>query len=363
MPPVAGVVHGAAVLDDASIPSMDMARFARVFDPKAQGAWNLHAATTAAGAELDFFLMLSSISSVFGLCGQLNYAAANFFQDALARSRRQQGLPATSVNLGVLGQYAGMSKAGNDAHDIIGLLESHGMPAMALGDVLAKLEAAVLQQPVQRMTARFDWGRFRTAYPHLARDARFVELMSDAALARGSQSKGSGLHAALLDLEPEDRRQRLEQELTEKLARILDAAADKLDVEASIDTLGLDSLMLTDLQVWIVRSLGVNLPLIKLLKGPSVATLSTELLTQLDDGTGDAQSVNEAKQSTTAFTVADLEGVRVLNPWLIRGCGDAQMPVRLICFHSMGVGASLFTNFLLNPPRDYDVLAVQTPGA
>ena len=28
----------------------------------------------------------------------------------------------------------------------------------------------------------------------------------------------------------------------------------------------------------------------------------------------------------------------------------------------MGVGASLFTRFLLDPPDDYDILAVQTPG-
>ena len=28
----------------------------------------------------------------------------------------------------------------------------------------------------------------------------------------------------------------------------------------------------------------------------------------------------------------------------------------------MGVGASLFTNFLVNPPAGYDVIAVQTPG-
>ena len=186
MPPLAGVIHGAAVLDDASIPTMDMARFERVFNPKAQGAWNLHEATLAAGADLDFFLMLSSISSVLGLFGQVNYAAANYFQDALAHYRRQQGLPATSVNLGVLGQYAGMSRAENDEQDIIGLLESQGMLVMPLADVLAKLEAALIQQPVQRMTARFDWARFRIAYPHLVRDARFVELMSDAALARPS---------------------------------------------------------------------------------------------------------------------------------------------------------------------------------
>ncbi|HQX50148.1 MAG TPA: SDR family NAD(P)-dependent oxidoreductase, partial [Planctomycetaceae bacterium] len=108
-PPLAGVVHGAAVLDDASIPTMDMERFLRVFNPKAEGAWNLHQATAAVGAELDFFLMLSSISSVLGLFGQVNYAAANYFQDSLAHYRRQRGLPGTSVNLGVLGDYAGMS--------------------------------------------------------------------------------------------------------------------------------------------------------------------------------------------------------------------------------------------------------------
>jgi NADPH:quinone reductase-like Zn-dependent oxidoreductase len=135
MPPLAGVIHGAAVLDDASIATMDMKRFARVFNPKAQGAWNLHEATIATGANLDFFVMLSSISSVLGLYGQLNYASANFFQDSLAQFRRQRRLPATSVNLGVLGPYAGMSK--QDDKDVLALLESHGMSAMPLTDVLA----------------------------------------------------------------------------------------------------------------------------------------------------------------------------------------------------------------------------------
>ena len=363
LPALAGVVHGAAVLDDASIPTMDMARFERVFNPKAQGAWNLHEATRAAGADLDFFLMLSSISSVLGLFGQVNYAASNFFQDSLAHYRRQQGLPGTSVNLGVLGQYAGMSKADTDGKGIIGLLESHGILVMPLSDVLSKLEAALVQQPVQRMMAGFDWARFRTAYPHLVRDARFVDLMSDVALARGNRPKSSNLRAALAELEPDQRRERLEQELTLKLARILDAAPEKLDVSASIDILGLDSLMLTDLQIWIVRLLDINLPLIKLLKGPSIANLSVELLAQLDNGgSADAINVTDASQSTAIFTLANLDGVRILNPWLIRGRSQTDAAHRLICFHSMGVGASLFRNFLLNPPDDYDILAVQTPG-
>ncbi len=363
LPALAGVIHGAAVLDDASIPTMDMTRFERVFNPKAQGAWNLHEATLSAGADLDFFLMLSSISSVLGLFGQLNYATANFFQDSLAQYRRQCGLPATSVNLGVLGQYAGMSKPENEVQDIIGLLETQGLLVMPLNDVLAKLEAALIQQPVQRVTARFDWSRFRASYPHLVRDARFVELMSDAALARGSRSKTSSLRAALAELEPGPRRERLAQELTNSLARILDANPEKIDVAASIDNLGLDSLMLTDFQIGIVRSLDVNVPLIKLLKGPSIASLTTDLLSQLEESSStDGTSPQDASRAASTFTLADLDGVRVLNPWLIRGNCQADAPVRLICFHSMGVGASLFTRFLLNPPDDYDILAVQTPG-
>jgi NADPH:quinone reductase-like Zn-dependent oxidoreductase/NADP-dependent 3-hydroxy acid dehydrogenase YdfG len=212
LPPLAGVIHGAAVMDDASIPAMTMARFERVFGPKAQGAWNLHEATVESGVKLDFFVLLSSISSVLGFVGQVNYAASNFFQDALAQYRRQQGLPATAVNLGVLGQYAGLSRTVNETQDVIGLLESQGLLVMPLSDILGKLEAALIQQPVQRMTGRFDWSQFRMAYPHLVRDVRFVDLLSDSALAKGNRPKSSSLRAELSELEPDQRRQRLESE-------------------------------------------------------------------------------------------------------------------------------------------------------
>jgi surfactin synthase thioesterase subunit len=104
------------------------------------------------------------------------------------------------------------------------------------------------------------------------------------------------------------------------------------------------------------------LPLIKLLKGPSMTTLSAELLTQMDSNGADPGAAKNASQTSAIFALAEMDGVQILNPWLIRGRGPTDAPIRLICFHSMGVGASLFTNFLLNPPADYDILAVQTPG-
>ena len=95
-----------------------------------------------------------------------------------------------------MGQYAGLSRAVNEDQDIIGLLDSQGLLVMPLADVLAKLEAVLIQQPVARVTGKFDWARFRLAYPHLIRDARFVELLSDAALERGSRPKSSNLRGA-----------------------------------------------------------------------------------------------------------------------------------------------------------------------
>src|SRR5690606_36533446 len=40
-PPLRGVVHGAGVLDDASLLQQDAAHFERVFAPKVQGGWLL----------------------------------------------------------------------------------------------------------------------------------------------------------------------------------------------------------------------------------------------------------------------------------------------------------------------------------
>ena len=47
--------------------------------------------------------MFSSVSSIFGNPAQGNYSAANAFLDSLAHHRQALGLPALTVNWGVLG--------------------------------------------------------------------------------------------------------------------------------------------------------------------------------------------------------------------------------------------------------------------
>ena len=97
-PPLAGVVHAAAVLDDGMISSLNTERIRRVLAPKAMGAWNLHLLTK--GQPLDFFVLYSSATTAFGNPGQANYVAANCVLESLAEMRRRDGLPATVIGWG-----------------------------------------------------------------------------------------------------------------------------------------------------------------------------------------------------------------------------------------------------------------------
>ena len=112
MPPLGSVFHLAGTLDDAALEKQTATRFEAAFAAKAGGAWALHLATR--DLALDYFVMFSSVASLFGTAGQANYAGANAFLDALAAHRRASGLPATSLNWGTwagTGMAAGLSAA------------------------------------------------------------------------------------------------------------------------------------------------------------------------------------------------------------------------------------------------------------
>ena len=67
--------------------------------PKIQGSWNLHEQFSD---QLDFFVILSSFVGFGGNSSQANYGAGGSFEDALARHRTMKGLPALSIDLGMV---------------------------------------------------------------------------------------------------------------------------------------------------------------------------------------------------------------------------------------------------------------------
>ncbi|MCH9667178.1 MAG: SDR family NAD(P)-dependent oxidoreductase [Actinomycetia bacterium] len=132
LPPLAGVMHLAGVLDDALLAQQSLERFRTTLAPKAYGACHLDRLTT--DDDLDFFIVSSSVSSLFGSPGQANYATANALLDGLVAQRRAHGRPATGINFGPWAQGGMASSEAATAN-----ISAQGLipldPAAALGAV------------------------------------------------------------------------------------------------------------------------------------------------------------------------------------------------------------------------------------
>jgi len=104
--PLRGVLHAAAVVEDATLTNITDELIERDWAPKVYGAWNLHSALQEAAAEqsLDWFCSFSSAAALVGSPGQGAYAAANSWVDAFTLWRRAQGLPATAIAWGAWAQ-------------------------------------------------------------------------------------------------------------------------------------------------------------------------------------------------------------------------------------------------------------------
>jgi amino acid adenylation domain-containing protein len=91
-----GVIHCAGVAGGGSISLKDRGFGDSVFQPKLAGTRNL--ASLLRGRSLDFFLISSSLSAVLGGYGQVDYCAANAFEDAFAAAQISgEGIPVISA--------------------------------------------------------------------------------------------------------------------------------------------------------------------------------------------------------------------------------------------------------------------------
>ncbi|KAH8660863.1 fatty acid synthase S-acetyltransferase [Tricladium varicosporioides] len=355
LPPLAGVLHSAGVIDDALAQETTQTRFWNVFAPKALGAWNLHQVTQH--IQLDFFVMVSSCSSVLGLLGQFSYAAANQFLDHLAHQRQESGKHGLSVNLGVLGDYAGMSRSSADTDKVLNVLASHGLSRMALPDILEGLERSILQGIPQRMITDIQWQQFFKAYPHLLRDGAFREVRH---INKGSTRAQTAacLRTRAEALPLEERTDFIADQLRLALAKIVGAEPDRISTTENIDRYALDSMTLTQVRSIILREMQTSYPLMRLLQGPTLREIAVESL-----GSEQAQDDNAQKTlSTLEHQNALSPGLKSVSPWLVCPSHVENDQINLICFHSLGIGASLFTPFLMDSSTGLSTFALQTPG-
>jgi NADPH:quinone reductase-like Zn-dependent oxidoreductase/thioesterase domain-containing protein/acyl carrier protein len=118
-----GVIHAAGTLDDVLIQLKTPESALGVLAPKVKGTLVLD--EVLGEQPLDFFVLFSSISSLLGLQGQVDYTAANAFLDAFASSRTARHAEHTvSINW-TAWQEVGMAARAFRAH---GLAPKNGVP-------------------------------------------------------------------------------------------------------------------------------------------------------------------------------------------------------------------------------------------
>ncbi len=275
MPPVRGVVHAAMVISDGLVRNMPPQQLHKVFAPKIQGARLLDELTR--GLELDFFVMYSSITTLFGNPGQANYVAANRYLEAMAHARRQQGLPGLAVCWGAIDDVGYLARN----EEIKQSLQARmGGAAIDSVHALEILEQLILNDRNGIGIIDLDWhaiSRFLAS----AGSPKFIELARQAGEKDESEA-AEDIQRLLEELSHDELTDLFVEMMKKEVSEILRIPVEKLDANESVYEMGMDSLMAMELAAAIDERFGISLPLMSLSEGPTIARLVERVIEQLD---------------------------------------------------------------------------------
>ncbi|HYM01699.1 MAG TPA: SDR family NAD(P)-dependent oxidoreductase [Stellaceae bacterium] len=276
MPPLKGVFHCAAVIEDAAVATMSPDRFREVLRPKVAGATNLDQLTR--DMPLDFFVLYSSAVTLFGNPGQSNYVAANLYLEALAAQRRAAGLPALAV---LWGAIEGVGHLARNAEVAKAMSERLGVRLLPPKRALERMEQALLGDVSQVAIAEFSWSRLMHS-PRLAQSPKYalVRPAPDEPAIEGER-EGGDLGEKLAALPEAQRYLYVQQLVIGHLAAVLRVPATRLDVNQSLLDLGMDSLMVVELQLAMEQQFGIAISPMELMDVATVGELARRIAEKL----------------------------------------------------------------------------------
>ncbi|KJR81416.1 polyketide synthase [Sporothrix schenckii 1099-18] len=297
-PPVRGVVHLGLVMESALFQDMSSAAWNHSLWPKVAGTWNLHRQLPQAPGALDFFVLLSSMVGTIGNPSQAAYGAASTFQDAFARYRRRRGLPATTLDLGMVTGIGYVAEHGQ----VQQTLRSQGFEEISGDECLALVESAMLQGDEDpdhdhghawsaNYVTGLGLGRYAGGDPARAiyQDPRFAmarRMALHAADAHADADNVPGAGAG--DTPTRSLREAVRQAasladvvallaaaLRAKITALLMLAAeDDLDPHKPLSQYGLDSLIAVELRNWVSSEMEATVPVLEFLGSRTTQSLS-----------------------------------------------------------------------------------------
>ena len=229
--------------------------------------------------KLDFFIMLSSVSSVIGNRGQAAYAAANSFLDDFAHYRVSQGLPGTSINLGVVKEIGHVA----ERLELQERLEAlSGDVALSRADVLALVKLAILgkidQYADHQSTVGLSFKNYDPQSPafYWATDARFCHLRRGMGVQEDKET-GSNISTkqALKKAQTTEEAANVTMSvLVGKFASVVMVPAEEISTKKPIVALGLDSLVAVEVRSWIAKEMDAKISTMELMTSSSIEALA-----------------------------------------------------------------------------------------
>jgi hybrid polyketide synthase/nonribosomal peptide synthetase ACE1 len=305
--PIAGVANGAVIFDDQLFANMPGESMRRVLAPKVDGSMNLD--KVFHDTKLDFFILFSSVVCIYGNAGQSNYSAANGFLNALAVQRRKRGLAASSIALGMVAGIGHAENAGEAVQEQ--LVKRIGLPPVSETDLRQIFAEAIIagSQPSQDPVVvaglraisddedlRGPW--FSNPYfSHMIRESRRASDSGDdkkttlpvSQLLAKCATKGEAIEI-------------LRESFATKLAAMLQLGDQKIEHDAPLLELGIDSLFAGEVRSWFLKELKVDIPVLKVVGGASLSELCERALEELPSF--EKQDVAETGKTTTTTTAA-----------------------------------------------------------
>ncbi|WP_420226765.1 SDR family NAD(P)-dependent oxidoreductase [Pigmentiphaga litoralis] len=265
-----GVIHAAGIPGGGAIETRSRSAMERVIAPKCQGSLNLLAAVSR--LSLDFFMMCSSLTSITGGFGQVDYCAANAFQDALAWSAaKQRKAHVRSVNWDV---WRGVGMAARQV-----LPDGVGIPLEMAGALLEAVLGAGQPQTV-----------VSSIHPDLA-DRRNLASLADVTALLPASSHAQRT-ATALSTQYVGAATTLDKAIEALWSELL--GVGPIGVNDNLFELGGDSLLAIQIIAKVRMTYGVDVHPTPFLRAPTIATLSLLVETALIDqiASGDAHSAD-----------------------------------------------------------------------
>lgn len=295
-----GILHSAGVTRDGYVLSKSAAELTGVLAPKVAGSLHLDRAT--AEVELDFFVLCSSGTGVFGNVGQVGYAAANAWLDSFAtyrndlvRSGRRHGH--TLSMIWPLWQDGGMrvdqatQAALQRRLGMVPMVASVGMEALYTGLAQGHSQLLVMQGERERMGRALESANSLAVAPVQAVRAQ-VEGAPEPAVSAGKE--------AAISLAT------LQAELVAVVAGLLAVRPEEVGLEEELGRLGFDSILLTDLANQVSRRFAIELAPTIFFEYPTLGAFSRYLGDWLDTrlASNGARAV-EGREAATGAEAAE----------------------------------------------------------